>query len=55
MKDEIAGFMTGIDCPTCHGARLKKTSLAVTVGGINISEFTALRSRTSWSSSQSSS
>ena len=42
MKDEIAGFMTGIDCPSCHGARLKKTSLAVTVGGVNISDFTAL-------------
>ncbi len=42
MKDEIAGFMTGIDCPSCHGARLKKTSLAVTVGGKNISEFTAM-------------
>ena len=41
MKDEIAGFMTGVECPTCHGKRLKKTSLAVTVGGINISEFTS--------------
>jgi len=42
MKDEIAGVMTGVDCPECHGDRLKKTSLAVTVGGINISQFARL-------------
>ncbi|MBC5580019.1 excinuclease ABC subunit UvrA [Anaerofilum sp. BX8] len=41
-KDEIAGFMTGVECPDCHGDRLKKTSLAVTVGGINISRFTQM-------------
>ena len=26
-------------CPACHGARLKPEALAVTVGGLNISEF----------------
>ena len=41
MKDEIAGFMSGVECPDCHGARLKPTSLAVTVGGVNISDFRA--------------
>lgn len=42
MKDEIAGFMNGVDCPDCHGDRLKSTSLAVTVGGINITQFTKM-------------
>ncbi len=26
-------------CPACHGERLKKESLSVTVGGINIAEL----------------
>lgn len=42
MKEEIAGVMNGVECPDCHGDRLKETSLAVTVGGINISVFTKL-------------
>ncbi|MDK2813523.1 MAG: excinuclease subunit [Clostridiales bacterium] len=42
MKEEIAGVMNGVECPDCHGDRLKETSLAVTVGGINISAFTRL-------------
>ena len=45
MKDEIAGFMSGVECPDCHGARLKPTSLAVTVGGVNISDFTRMSVR----------
>lgn len=40
MKEEIAGFMNGVACPDCNGDRLKQTSLAVTVGGINITQFT---------------
>ena len=39
MKEEIAGVMNGVECPDCHGHRLKPASLAVTVGGINISQF----------------
>lgn len=39
MREEIQLVMSGIDCPKCHGQRLKETSLAVTVGGINIMEF----------------
>ena len=31
--------MSSEECPACHGRRLKPTSLAVTVGGINISDF----------------
>ena len=36
VKEEIALVMSSEECPTCHGQRLKPTSLAVTVGGINI-------------------
>ena len=39
MKDEIALVMSGVECPDCHGHRLKATSLAVTVAGKNIAEF----------------
>ena len=39
MKEEIATVMNGVECPDCGGKRLKPTSLAVTVGGINISDF----------------
>ena len=39
MKEEIATVMNGVKCPDCHGKRLKPTSLAVTVGGMNISDF----------------
>ncbi len=42
MRDEIASIMTDIPCPDCHGERLKPISLAVTVGDINISHFTAM-------------
>ncbi len=39
MKEEISQVMAGVECPDCHGHRLKPTSLSVTVGGKNISEF----------------
>ena len=39
MREEIQGCMSEVLCPDCHGERLKKESLAVTVGGINISDF----------------
>ncbi len=45
MKDEIQGVMTSVMCPECKGARLKDTSLAVTVGDKNISQFTTLSVR----------
>ena len=41
-KDEIEQCMSEEACPDCHGHRLKKESLAVTVGGKNISELTEL-------------
>ena len=42
MREEISGWMSSVVCPDCHGHRLKPISLAVTVGGINISQFTAM-------------
>ncbi len=38
-KDEIAAYMSEEICSECHGERLKKESLAVTVDGINISHL----------------
>ncbi len=35
-KNDIEQYMSVVDCPDCKGARLKKESLGVTVGGINI-------------------
>ena len=42
MKQEYETFMRITPCKTCKGQRLKKESLAVTVGGKNIYELTAL-------------
>lgn len=39
IKDEIRSYMTEIPCDACHGDRLSAESLAVTVDGINISDF----------------
>ena len=41
-KADIEGYMNDELCPSCHGERLKKESLSVTVGGMNISELTHL-------------
>ncbi|MGI5896817.1 MAG: excinuclease ABC subunit UvrA [Oscillospiraceae bacterium] len=38
-RDDIATCMSAVPCPDCHGERLKKEILAVTVAGKNISEF----------------
>ena len=40
MRAEIEECMAEIPCPECRGKRLKKEALAVTVGGLSISEFT---------------
>ena len=42
MKQEYESFMRITPCKTCKGQRLKKESLAVTVGDKNIYEVTAL-------------
>ncbi len=42
MRAEYESFMRITPCPECKGQRLKESALAVTVGGMNISEMTAL-------------
>ena len=42
MKEYYESQMSYTECSECGGKRLKKESLAVTVGGINISEMTEL-------------
>ena len=39
IKEEIETYMSAVPCDECHGQRLSKESLAVTVGGLNISQF----------------
>ncbi|MCI6022415.1 MAG: excinuclease ABC subunit UvrA [Candidatus Faecivivens sp.] len=39
VRDEITQVMSSVLCPECHGRRLKPEYLAVTVGGVNISDF----------------
>ncbi len=39
-KERLEEYMALKPCPACHGARLKDTSLAVTVGGLNIADMT---------------
>ena len=38
-KSEIEKYMVSSPCPVCHGLRLKKEALAVTVGSLNIAEL----------------
>ncbi len=42
IRDWIEGFMNNIPCEDCNGARLRKESLSVTVGGENIQDLTSL-------------
>ncbi len=39
MKAEIEGYMSSVVCPACHGKRLKREVLAVTVNGKSIAEL----------------
>lgn len=39
IKSEISKYMREIPCEACHGKRLKKEALAVTVGGLNIAQL----------------
>jgi excinuclease ABC subunit A len=41
-KERIEEYMALKPCPACHGDRLKDTSLAVTVGGLNIAGVTRM-------------
>ena len=38
-KSEIERYMVSMPCDECHGKRLKKETLAVTVGGLNIADL----------------
>ncbi len=38
-RAEIEECMSEIPCPACHGRRLRPEVLAVTIGGLNIAEF----------------
>ena len=40
MREDLERYMISKPCPACHGARLKKESLSVKVGGRNINEVT---------------
>ena len=39
VKRELEECMSACPCPTCHGRRLRKESLAVTVGGLDIDSY----------------
>ena len=41
-RERIEEYMSFRPCPACQGARLKPEVLAVTVGGLNIHEFTKM-------------
>lgn len=41
-REYYEDFMSNKPCPECNGARLKKESLAVTVGGLDINKLTHL-------------
>src|SRR3954466_15951538 len=40
--DWLMNYMSGTECPKCHGKRLRPESLAVKVNGVSIADFTAL-------------
>ena len=42
MRSDIEECMSEVACPECRGQRLKKTALAVTVGGMSIAAFSNL-------------
>ena len=42
MRDFYEHYMSSSNCPECHGARLRKEALAVTVGKKNIYELTSM-------------
>jgi len=47
VRERIEGYMAEQPCPACHGARLRPESLAVTIGGLNVNEFTEMSARAS--------
>ncbi len=45
IREWIENYMTELECPKCHGARLNDSVLAVLVGGQNIYELTKMSVR----------
>jgi excinuclease ABC subunit A len=45
VRERIEGYMAEQPCPACKGARLRPETLSVTVGGINIHQFSELSAR----------
>jgi len=45
VKEEIEQYMSSAPCPVCHGTRLKKEVLSITIGGRSIAEACALTVR----------
>jgi excinuclease ABC subunit A len=41
-REWLLNYMSGTECPACHGKRLRPESLGVKVNGISISDFTSL-------------
>jgi len=41
-RDWLTDYMSPVECPACHGRRLRPASLAVRVKNFSIAEFTAL-------------
>ncbi len=44
-RERIEGYMAERPCPQCKGARLRPESLAVKIGGISISDYSAMSAR----------
>ena len=42
IKFDLEDFTSITPCPTCHGERLKKESLAVTIGGLSIAKISEM-------------
>lgn len=42
MREWMQQYMTSADCPECHGERLSRQSLAITVNGLNIIQATKM-------------
>jgi excinuclease ABC subunit A len=42
MKKRVSRYMISSDCPSCSGKRLRKESLSVTFGGLDITEMSRL-------------
>lgn len=49
VKEEIESYMSAVPCDECHGQRLSKESLAVTVGASTSAPFATSPSPRPWS------